>query len=407
MNLTVLALFGGFAGGLLLGTLVASWWWLKRQSQLTADLQAQKNEELERLTTQIRDQMRESFQAVSAETLSKTTEDFLKLAETRLKQQTENNAQTMDSKKTLIDQTLKNMNEELGKVQGLVQTFEKDRQAKFDVLQEQLGKTATETQRLAATASGLEAALTNSRVRGQWGERMADDVLRLAGLEEGLNYEKQQQLGQGESAANKPDFTFYLPRQRVVHMDVKFPLENYLHYMEAEDDLHREQHKKQFVRDTRNHVKAAASRGYAESGDTLDYVLVFIPNEQVYAFLHEHDRTLLDDAMRQKVILCSPMTLYAILAVIRQAVENFHMERRAGEILDLLAEFKTQWDKFRDQMDKVGKKIDESQNAFHALTTTRSHQLERRIQKIEMLTDTEQQAEGTQEPQETLLTRAS
>ena len=59
---------------------------------------------------------------------------------------------------------------------------------------------------------------------------------------------------------------------------------------------------------------------------------MFIPNEQVYAFINEHDRLLLDDALRNRVILCSPITLYAILAVIRQAVENFNLEKTTEQI---------------------------------------------------------------------------
>jgi DNA recombination protein RmuC len=172
-------------------------------------------------------------------------------------------------------------------------------------------------------------------------------------------------------------------------MDVKFPLENYLAWLNAENNSDKERLKKQFIKDTRQRVKEAATRGYAEAHETLDYVLVFIPNEQVYAFLHEHDQTLLDEAMQQKVILCSPMTLYAILAVIRQAVDNFHLERTAGEILDLLNVFYGQWEKFCEAMDKVGQKIDASQQEFMKLTTTRRNMLEKPLRKIEQLRDDE------------------
>ncbi|MFZ2620285.1 MAG: DNA recombination protein RmuC, partial [Alphaproteobacteria bacterium] len=118
---------------------------------------------------------------------------------------------------------------------------------------------------------------------------------------------------------------------------------------------------------------------------TLNYVLMFVPNEQVYAFLHEHDRQLLDDAMQQKVILCSPMTLYAILAVIRQAVDNFHMERTAGEILELLNTFYGQWDKFKEVMEKMGRSIEATQKDYQLLTTTRTTMLEKPLRKIEEL----------------------
>ena len=114
-------------------------------------------------------------------------------------------------------------------------------------------------------------------------------------------------------------------------------------------------------------------------------MLVFIPNEQVYGFIHEHDATLLDDAMRNKVVLCSPLTLYAILAVVRQAVENFRFEQGSKKILEHLGEFQKQWGKFVEAMEKMGRKLDEARNEFDDLKTTRTRLLERQLDKIEDL----------------------
>jgi DNA recombination protein RmuC len=117
----------------------------------------------------------------------------------------------------------------------------------------------------------------------------------------------------------------------------------------------------------------------------VDYVIVFIPNEQVYGFINENDRTILDDALKNKVIFCSPLTLYAILAVIRQAVDNFNLEKTGAQILSLLGTFNKQWDAFLKSLEKMGKKIDEAQNEFNALTTTRRKQLDRPLKQIEDL----------------------
>jgi DNA recombination protein RmuC len=172
----------------------------------------------------------------------------------------------------------------------------------------------------------------------------------------------------------------------VVHMDVKFPLENYLNYTNAENDVERERYKSQFLKDARMRIDETTKREYIDTTQgTLDYVLVFIPNEQVYAFLNEHDHDLVDNSLSKKIILCSPTTLYAVLAVIRQALDNFHMERKAGEILNLLETFSKQWYKFTEAMDRVGKHIDNSQKAFTELTTTRQRMLERPLSKIQDL----------------------
>lgn len=371
-----------FIGGLLLGLAIGLGvgFFLVRATKQNAQ---EKQASLEAGFQQLKD----SFSALSAETLSKTTQDFFALAEQKFAQQKQSHGQDLENKKGLIDQTFKTMQGELHKVTEMVKTLEKDRETKFGELTEKLAAAATETQKLQGTTSALEATLSNSRVRGQWGDRMAEDVLRLAGFIEGINYRKQATHTDNEGTANRPDYTFYLPQDRVVHMDVKFPLENYLGFQNAENKTEKEQFLKQFLKDTRARIKEAATRAYI-TNETLDYVLVFIPNEQVYAFLHEHDRTLLDDALNQKVILCSPMTLYAILAVIRQAVENFQLERTAGEMLDLLGTFQDQWQKFVVSMDKLGERIASSQKEYDTLMSTRKNQLERPLRQIEHLRET-------------------
>ena len=93
----------------------------------------------------------------------------------------------------------------------------------------------------------------------------------------------------------------------------------------------------------------------------------------------------MDEALKSKVILSSPVTLYAILAIIRQAIDNFNLEKTASEILILLAEFNKQWANFKDGMDKMGNRLDDAQKEFQRLVTTRTNQLERPLIKIESL----------------------
>jgi len=105
----------------------------------------------------------------------------------------------------------------------------------------------------------------------------------------------------------------------------------------------------------------------------------------VYAFINENDSSILDEALKHKVILCSPITLYAVLAVIRQAVDNFNLEKTAAQIMSLLGTFNKQWSNFIKSLEKMGKKIDEAQKEFNALTSTRRNQLERPLRQIEDL----------------------
>jgi DNA recombination protein RmuC len=289
----------------------------------------------------------------------------------------------LDGKKSLIDQQLAAMTGELRRVGTLVHDLETDRRQSFGALATELRRQHEGLQTLNETTQRLRESLSSSRVRGQWGERMAEDVLRLAGFLEGVNYRKQARL---PGASGRPDFTFMLPNDLVLHMDVKFPLDNFVRYLEAGSPSERAQCRDRFLRDVRDRVKELVGRGYLDAGDsTVDCLLLFIPNEQVYAFVHEHDPALLDDALAQKIVLCSPLSLYAVLAVVRQSVDNFRLERTSGEILRLLGVFSKQWEKYAAALDTVHRRFDAVARDYESLMTTRHRGLQRPLDQIDLL----------------------
>ncbi len=313
--------------------------------------------------------------------ISKNSEEVIKLAHEVLKGEARLGEKELEGKKALIDQSLNLMREELENVQNIIREVEKDREHKFGELANQLKNVAEETSKLEETTDHLRMTLSSSKSRGQWGERIAEDIIKLAGFIEGINYEKQKVM---DSVSTRPDYTFFLPQNLKVNMDVKFSLDNYVRYAESDNETDKERHKSQFLKDIKNRIKDVTTRDYINPQEnTLDYVLVFIPNEHIYSFIHENDRTIIDEALRSKVILCSPLTLYAVLAVIRQAVDNFNLERTASEILSLLGAFNKQWSMFLKSLEKVGKKIEEAQEEFESLSTTRRNQLERPLRQIE------------------------
>jgi DNA recombination protein RmuC len=330
-----------------------------------------------------RKDMEKTFSSLSADALRQNTTDFVQFANETLVRQVKTGEVELEGKKKLIDQTLDVMKGDLQKVENLMREFEKDRATKFGAITAQLEETAKQTSRLQDTTGKLQTALASARIRGQWGERIAEDVLRLAGFIENINYLKQQT--QAESLT-RPDYTFLLPQDLKLNMDVKFPLDNYMKYAEEESEELRRTYKDQFLKDVRSRIKEVTGRNYINPEEnTLDYVVVFIPNEQVYCFINENDHSIIDEALNNKVILCSPFTLYAILAVIRKAAENFNIRRTAGEILSYMDNFYKQWNLFRDSMDKMGKKLEEASAEYNSLLTTRSNKLEKVLTKIDSL----------------------
>jgi len=347
--------------------------------ELVSETESEKVKDIEIILGRVKD----SLGSLSLAALKTNSEEFMKLAGSVLGQQTQSGEKDLEGKKKLIDQTLDSMRGDLRKMQNVVAGFEKERVQKYGELSAHLKTAAEQTAKLQDTANHLRQALVSTKARGMWGERMAEDVLQLSGFIEGVNYLRQKTL---EGAGSRPDYTFQLPQGRKVNMDVKFPLNSYLRYLETENDMEREVHKGQFLRDVRSRIKEVTTRDYINPDDeTLDYVLVFIPNEQVYAFINQNDPVIIDEALRNKVILCSPFTLFAILAVIRQAMDNFSTAKAANDMLRLIGGFNKEWEKFCKSMDNMGRKIDDARDEFQKLATTRRNKLERPLQKIEDL----------------------
>jgi DNA recombination protein RmuC len=347
--------------------------------ELVSETESEKLKDIEVILGRVKD----SMGSLSLSALKTNSEEFMKLAGSMLGQQTQSGEKDLEGKKKLIDQTLESMRGDLQKMQDVVAGFEKERVQKYGELSAHLKTAAEQTAKLQDTANHLRQALVSTKARGMWGERMAEDVLQLAGFIEGVNYLRQKTL---DGAGSRPDYTFQLPQGRKVNMDVKFPLNSYLRFLETENDMEREVQKGQFLRDVRNRIKEVTTRDYINPDDeTLDYVLVFIPNEQVYAFINQNDPAIIDEALRSKVILCSPFTLFAILAVIRQAMDNFSTAKAANDMLRLIGGFNKEWEKFRKSMDNMGRKIEDARDEFQKLATTRRNKLERPLQKIEDL----------------------
>lgn len=274
------------------------------------------------------------------------------------------------------------VNEELSGIKSLVTQLQQERAAQNARLTESLRGSADQQKKLLDTTQKLNDVLVNKQARGQWGERMADDILRAAGLSEGVNYLKQETT----AAGTRPDFTFLLPDGQRLHMDVKFPLESYARHLEASSEIEERQAVKDFGQAVRDHVKKIAAReAYRDAATTVGYVLMFIPNDGVYAFIHEHCREVFDDALKGHVVICSPSTLFAMLSLVRQAMDTVSLERSSQDILDHLARFTEEWQKYGKHFDKVGRHLDTLRNSFDELAGVRSRQLERQLDRIEEL----------------------
>ncbi|MDP8266341.1 MAG: DNA recombination protein RmuC [Candidatus Aceula meridiana] len=297
------------------------------------------------------------------------------------KQLEEKSTSELDERKRSVEHSLKDLKDELNKYGQMVREFEKDRAEKYGNLSNELKSASQATSKLQETTNHLTSILGNVKKRGEWGERMAEDIIQLCGLIEGKNYKKQKKM---DSSTSKPDYTFFLPNEHKINMDVKFPLNSYLNMVNAPDAAQKDMYKKTFITDARNRVKEIQNRDYINPGEgTLDFVLLFIPNEQVYGFIQENDASIMDEALLKKVVLCSPFTLYAMLSIIRQAFENFHYENSIKKIIETINLFSKEYDRFKDRFQGLGDAIKKTGSTYDDINDKNFKRLDAHIKKIE------------------------
>lgn len=325
----------------------------------------------------------ETLRVEQGENLRSAVDTVMSVASSKLGDQLAAGKMVLERERESVSHQVSTVESELRRVGDLVASLQKERAEQSGQLSSGLEQAIQVTSALADTTKTLQEALASPKARGQWGERMAEDVLRAAGFLEGTSYIKQTKM----AAGGLPDYTFPLPTGHVVNMDVKFPVDNYLRWLEAGDDAARRQLAKAFQRDVRDRVKELTERCYIDPAHTVDYLLLFVPNESVYGFLHEHDSDLIDFALARKVVLCSPTTLFAVLAVIRHAVDNFMVERSSNDILGALGELRAQWERWEEPMDKMRRGLDSAQRAYDDLSGTRKRSFERQLEKLEAFRD--------------------
>lgn len=334
--------------------------------------------------------MSEQFKALSHDALLQNTAEFRKYVDDLMKQiDLRVNAQTaegkleLQSKKQLIDQSLEGMHKTLLEIQKRIENIAYSSGERISEVTALLKTHSQITTRLTEASEALNKALSGTKTRGQWGERMAEDIIRLAGLVENINYRKQKTL---DASTRRPDFTFLLPDGLSVNMDVKFPMDNFIKLINAETEAEKKHFADELIRNVKAMIKQVASRDYINpASNTLNYAILFIPSEQIFACLHSIAPEIFDEAIKNRVILCSPYSLYAVLAVIHQASVNFNIQKQTDLIISSFREFYKQWQNYKLSFQSLAKAIENVQKEYDKLVSTRTNMLEKPLKKIALI----------------------
>lgn len=250
----------------------------------------------------------------------------------------------------------------------------------FATLKQELAAHQEVTQKLATTTDGLKKILSNNQSRGQFGEQVADDLLRLSGFTPNIDYIKQAAQEDG-----RPDFAINLPDGLVINVDVKFPYQNLQAMVETDDAGAKKQYHQLFRQDIKQKIKQLVTRDYINPGKTVDFVVMFIPNEMIFSYIYENLGDVWEEATAQKIVMAGPFSFTAILRLVRQAHKALKMQQNTQVIIDSIRIFEKEWDKYSEEFRKFGENIDRVGRCYDSLNTTRSQKLMRAVEKVKLL----------------------
>jgi len=306
-----------------------------------------------------------------------------KLLEANDKQRLAHKGEMDSSIKTMLDGSQEKITMIVGELRrqlGDSQTDIKSLKEQNAALKEHLTQSLQVTRDLQVSTEGLRNLLSNNRLRGDWGEQVAEDLLLAAGFVENVNFVKQAQSGQNSS---RPDFTILLPDGTKLNIDAKFPFDDLVAYQEASNDTDKKKALKNFETAVKNKVREITTRDYINPEDrTVDFVVMFIPNEMIFSFIYEKLPSMSDYCASRKVILTGPFGFTALVRLVLQAYKNFQYEKGLQQILGLIEKFQGEYEKFGDSFQRLGNQIETTRKTFTEIDTTRNKQLTRVVEKI-------------------------
>lgn len=315
-----------------------------------------------------------------AEKSAQAAEERVKGREQVLEEKIRSGDKSLHESHRSIKELVDTIGRELARHQQKLEVSERERATMFSSLKTEVERNSKVTEGLKGSTDDLKKILSNNQLRGKYGEEIAENLLKTAGFVKGQNYI----LNTAQSTTqSRPDVTIFLPDKTKIQIDVKFPFSALVKYQETEDPAEQERHLKTFTQDVKAKIKEVTTRDYINPEEgTVDFVILFVPNEMIFSFIHDHLHDVWSDALQKKVILAGPFSFTAILRMIYQSYKNFTYQENMHNIIRLVKTFEQEWTKYNESVDSLGKSLDTLNNKYRLVSTTRSNKLGGIIDKI-------------------------
>jgi DNA recombination protein RmuC len=342
-----------------------------------ADLEHERSLSEERLATikDAQERLSVSFKALSAEALQSSMSQLTELARAQLKAAQAEAKGDLDKRQQAVEQLVAPLKEQLGRVDAQLLKLDQERRESGGRLTAQLRTLAETGEKLRTETGALVTALRKPNARGQWGQMQLRNVVESAGMVKHCDFVEQHSYV-GDDAMLRPDMVINLPGGKHVVVDAKAPLQGVLDAFEARDEAERDQHLRDHARLLRKHVKQLADKAYWSRLDsTPDMVVMFLPGESLLAPALEADPCLLQDAMDQRVLIATPVTLLALLHSVAFGWQQERVAESAQAVSELGRELHTRIVKLSSLLATLGTRLTSTVKAYNETVGSYEHRV--------------------------------
>jgi DNA recombination protein RmuC len=361
--------------GLVLGALMA--WLFMRQRRRR--LEAENAELRDRIKGQeaLQNERDAAFQAASGElarsfselanrSLQYNSETFLRLAEQKMSVQNEQAKRELSEREKAVENLVKPIREALQASQQQIEALERSRSEAYGSIRTQLEAMQAAQHSLTKETHNLAKALRRPEVRGRWGEITLRRLVELAGMVEHCDFVEQVHTV-AEGQVIRPDMIVRMPDRRELVVDVKTPLDAYMQAVEAEDDAQRKLGLERHAKGVRAHIRMLSSKAYWEQFDeSPEFVILFIPGDQFLSAAVGEIPSLLEDAIRQQVIIATPSSFVALLKAVAYGWRQDQLAENAARIQALGEDLYKRLATFSGYLARIGRSLGQSVDAYNS-----------------------------------------
>ncbi|MCX8587631.1 MULTISPECIES: DNA recombination protein RmuC [unclassified Gilliamella] len=206
----------------------------------------------------------------------------------------------------------------------------------------------------------------NNKTQGNWGEFILSQILDNSGLRLGYEYETQVNLTNDDNRRLQPDVIVHLPQGGDVVIDSKVTLVAYERYFNGEDEVIKAKAMSDHLIAVRNHLKQLSQKDYHKliGINSLDYILMFIPVEPAFLCAIDQDPSLINEALKNNIMIVSPTTLLVALRTIHNLWRFEYQNRNAELIADRASKLYDKVRGFVEDMENLGNCLDKAQQTF-------------------------------------------